>query len=87
MQCDVLEKRKIITSHCPLWGLWGYSFILLNSLLLFLVLTISLCTAGRVKASGLCTVGRLGVQGWHSQTARLAESPVASHPARQCVRG
>ncbi len=30
--------------------------------------------AGRVKASGVCTVGRVGVHAWHSQTARLAES-------------
>ena len=80
MQCDVLEKRKTITSHCPLWGLLGVFVYSSLFVITIPVLTISLCRAGRVKGSGVCTVGRVGVHAWHSQAARLAESPVASHP-------
>lgn len=89
MQCDVLEKRKTITSHCPLWGLWEYSFILLNWFLLILVITTPYAWLAESKrlecarlAEWVCTLGIVRLHGWQSLT------PTASQrPGLRCERG
>ena len=64
MQCDVLEKRKTITSHCPLWGLWGYSSLF--------VITYS-CSY-HLPMHGWQSQSVWTMHGWQSGCAGLAES-------------
>ena len=64
MQCDVLEKRKIITTHCPLWGLWGYSSLF--------VITYS-CSY-HLPMHGWQSQSFWTMHGWQSGCAGLAES-------------